>query len=179
MAALLKVLLPKLYPYSDDVAITYVTHEGKKDLKKSVRVKIKGWREPNVHFVVILDQDKEDCFQLKSDIEKICKDAGRSDTLIRIVCRELEAWYFGELNALEQAYLGSNIVRKIKGKRQYRFPDQIVGPAKKIGELIPEFRKVDAARRMGQLLSRDNTSPSFRVFLNGIDKLYQSIRTTA
>ena len=51
-----------------------------------------------------------------------------------------------------------------------------IRPSDIIAELIPEFQKRSGARRMAAFLSRDNTSNSFRVFVEGIEKLWTSMQ---
>ncbi|MCY4285477.1 MAG: DUF4276 family protein [Thiotrichales bacterium] len=77
-----------------------IPHEGKRDLVRSIPRKLRAWREPDVRFVVMRDQDGEGCHEVKSRLVAICRNAGRSDVLVRVVCRELEAWYLGEPEAL-------------------------------------------------------------------------------
>ena len=57
-----------------------------------------------VCFLVMLDQDFEDCLKLKNELREKIDLAGKSDmTLIRIACRELESFFFGDLAAVETA----------------------------------------------------------------------------
>ena len=58
------------------------------------------------------------------------------------------------------------------GKQRFRDPDNVVQPAKALAQLIPAFQKRIAARAMGKLLSRENRSRSFQVFLAGVDRLH-------
>lgn len=177
MATLLEALLPRLFqnliPRSTFLCIR---HQGKDDLKLSLPRKIRRW-PPGDRFVVVQDQDHADCRRVKSGLVRICKEAGRDDVLVRVVCRELEAWYLGEPDALAQAYPGraSLVRRELRGSR-YRDPDGVRNPARALTELVPEYQKVGGARLMGGLLSRQNRSHSFKVFLDGIEKLHRSIR---
>ena len=88
MGDLLDVLLPRLFP---GLPFQCVPHEGKQDLEKSVRRKLRAWREPGVLFCVIRDNDRGDCRRLKAKLLQLCKSSGREDTLVRIACQELEA----------------------------------------------------------------------------------------
>ncbi len=97
MRVLLEGFLPRIFP---QLNFQCIHHEGKSDLEKSIPRKLRAWREPGVRFVVLRDNDGTDCVFLKQRLLKICSDAGRSDTLVRIVCEELEAWYLGEPDAL-------------------------------------------------------------------------------
>ena len=103
---------------------------------------------------------------------------GRRDVLIRVACRELEAWYIGEPQALKQAFPAtrSSALREL-GKSRYQNPDTVVRPSDIVAKLIPEFQKRSGARRMAAFLSRENSSNSFRVFVEGVEKLWTSMQT--
>ena len=101
MRILLEGLLPRLFP---ELSFQCVPHEGKQDLEKSIPRKLKAWREPGVRFVVVRDQDSADCHQVKTNLVQLCQSTGRRDVLVRVACRELEAWYIGEPQALKQAF---------------------------------------------------------------------------
>lgn len=165
MKVLLEGLLPRLIP---GLKFLCIHHEGKQDLEKSIPKKLRAWREPDVRFVVVRDQDSEDCRQLKERLVLLCEIAGRPNTLVRIACRELEAWYLGDPEALAIAF-ENNKLRNIAVKAKYRDPDLVVSPSEEIAKLVPEFQKVSGARRMARLLSRSgNSSRSYKIFLQGL-----------
>ena len=176
MADLLDGLLSRFFP---GLQFQCVPHQGKQDLARSVPRKLRGWREPGVRFVVMRDQDGADCRQVKADLVGLCKAAGRCDVLVRVVCRELEAWYFGDPDALARAFpqARQSSLREL-GKRRFRYPDAVVRPGDAIANLIPEFRKRLGATRMAQHLSRDNRSRSFQVFVEGVEKVWASLQTS-
>ena len=167
MKTLLEGLLPRLVP---GLSFICVPHEGKQDLQKSIPRKLRAWREPGVRFVIVRDNDGGDCCALKSSLSALCADAGRDDALVRIACQELEAWYFGEPQALTQAFDGSQLIG-IDQKARYRDPDAIQQPSRELVKMIPEYQKVSGARRMAANLSRDgNRSRSFQVFMEGVER---------
>jgi hypothetical protein len=105
----------------------------------------------------------------------LCKGAGRTDVLVRIACQELEAWYFGEPSAVVKAF-GKVHLNEIANMSRYRDPDAIQQPSKEIAKLVPEFQKVSGARRMANHLSRNgNTSRSFQVMMDGIERIFASM----
>ena len=170
MADFLEELLPRLVPGLDFLC---VSHDGKSDLERSLARKLRSWRTPHARFVVMRDQDSEDCHAVKAKLKDLCARGGRPDSLARVVCRELEAWYVGDIDALAEAYPdAARRIRTSLGKRRFRDPDSVVQPAKALAQLIPAFQKRIAARAMGKLLSRDNSSRSYQVFLTGVDRLY-------
>ena len=169
MADLLDGLLPRLFPA---LRFQCVPHDGKQDLEKSIPRKLRAWREPGVRFVVARDQDSADCRQVKARLADLCRNAGRADVLVRVVCRELEAWYVGDPEALVQAFPGARrrMLRELSRAR-YRNPDTVVRPSEAIAKQIPEFQKRLGARRMAILLSQENRSRSYQVFLEGVERL--------
>jgi hypothetical protein len=171
MKILLEGLLPRLVP---GISFICIPREGKQDLEKSIPRKLRAWREPGVRFVLVRDNDGGDCKALKQRLMAICAEAGRADTLIRIACQELEAWYFGEPTAPAKAF-GKVRLNDIGNKSRYRKPDMIQQPSREIKKLIPEFQKVSGARKMSRHLSKDgNRSRSFQVFMDGILRLMQN-----
>ena len=118
------------------------------------------------------DQDGADCHEVKAQLVELCESAGRSDVLVRVVCRELEAWYIGEPAALALAFpgAGGRVQRELR-KRRFRNPDEVVNPSAAVARLIPEFQKRRGARSMAEFLSRDNRSRSFQVFIEGLERL--------
>ena len=174
MADLLEGLLPRLIP---GLQFQCVPHDGKQDLTLSVPKKIRAWREPDVRFVVMRDRNSADCRQVKNALVRLCEEAGRTDVLVRIVCRELEAWYLGDVGALGRAYpeARQGALRELN-KRRYQDPDGVVQPSKALARLVPEFQKRQGARRMANCLSRENRSHSFQVFVKGVERLWASMK---
>ena len=172
MKVLLDGLLPRLFP---DLPFLCVPHEGKQDLEKSIPRKLRAWREPGVRFVVVQDKDGSDCLARKQHLVGVTRSSGRPDTIVRIVCQELEAWYFGAPDALANAFARPNL-RALAGKARFRDPDAVVQPAMALAKLVEEFQKVSGARRMAQELTRENRSRSFQVLLAGIDGLAAEIQ---
>ena len=78
----------------------------------------------------------------------------------------------------EQAFPNTrpNALREL-GRSRYRNPDTVVRPSDAIAKLIPEFQKRSGARRMAAFLSRSNTSHSFQVFIEGVERLWTSMQT--
>ena len=169
MKTLLDGLLPRLMP---EMTFICIPHEGKQDLEKSIPRKLRAWREPGAHFVVVLDNDGGDCQALKQKLVALCNEAGRADVLVRIACQELEAWYFGEPVAMARAF-GNDQLSAIGNKTRYRDPDAIQHPSREIVKLIPEFQKISGARRMASHLSRDGShSRSFQVMMDGLERMF-------
>lgn len=167
MKEVLDTLLPKILP--ENVMFKTIPHSGKSDLQQSIPRKLKAWNTPDTKFVIVQDQDSANCVQLKEQLVELARPAGRT-VLVRIACKELEAWYWGDLGAVSEAY-GKNL-RGYAGKRKYRIPDQIDHPKRELQKLLPEHQQIDGARRISKYMSiEDNTSKSFQSFVSGVKKL--------
>jgi hypothetical protein len=118
----------------------------------------------------VRDNDGADCRKVKRLLVDLCRKGGRGDTLVRIACQELEAWYFGAPVALANAFERPDL-RRIASTARFRDPDAIDHPARALAEQVQEFQKVSGARRMTQHLSRDNRSRSFQALITGIERL--------
>ena len=169
MKALLEGLIPRLFP---NLQFACIAHEGKYDLEKSIPRKLRAWREPGVSFVVVQDNDNGDCQALKDKIVQLCKDGGKDDTLVRIVCQELEAWYIGDPDAMALAFANEKL-RDIGNQSRYRVPDTLPKPSEDLRRLVPGFQKSAGARSMANYLTlAGNKSTSFVAFIRGIARLY-------
>lgn len=107
MEECLRNILPKVIPekWKLDENVFIRKHQGKSDLKKSIRTKLpvyNNWHEP-ISVIILHDQDSADCKELKNQLVQMTSSFDKS-ILIRIVCRELESWYLGDLLAIERAY---------------------------------------------------------------------------
>jgi hypothetical protein len=165
MAMFLDTWLPTSFP---GLEFRCLPHEGKADLKRSIPRKLRAWREPGVNFVILIDNDGRDCRVLKQELFTLCRDAGRPDTLIRIVCQELEAWYLGSPETLADAFGREDLIAAF-GSKKFRDPDSILKPSLELARRIPEFQKISAAKSIaGRIHGRRNSSTSFAALVNGI-----------
>ena len=133
----------------------------------------------------------EDCQQLKDKLETIARETGLKtksrvpnqdsfQLLNRIAIEELEAWFFGDVNAIVSAYpkVSPNLGKQAK----FRNPDEIKGGTwealekvlKKVGYHQGGLEKVKAAREISQFMNpQENRSPSFQMFYQGLSKIIQ------
>lgn len=121
----LEVILPKLIP--EYIKYRCIAHQGKQDLAKSITIKIKAFQyNLKTKFVVVHNQDSHDCKKLKTDLLQLCKNSGKSEVIIRIICHELESWFLGDLTAIEKAYkLKEKSLSKKQTQNKFRNPDQL------------------------------------------------------
>ncbi len=185
MQALLYGLLPRLLP-SDDFEIH--PFGGKQDLLKNLSARLRAyskWIPKGYRIFVVIDRDGDDCVALKRRLEVIADEAdliSRSRSVNdswqlvnRIAIEELEAWYFGDWQAVREAY--GKVPPSVPNQSRYRRPDEISGGTweafervmKQHGYFATGLRKIEAAREIGARMEpARNTSPSFIAFRNAV-----------
>ena len=168
MKIFLEMLLPKIFSNSIDFIIYH--HEGKGDLKKSIPIKLKSLSSDETQFLVLIDQDGSDCSILKSEINKLCDVKKDVNYKIRIVCHELESWYFGDLLAIDNAF--STKLSKLKNKQKFRNPDNIINAKRELKRYIGPHGQIEIAEKIADAMTitsvHDNRSHSFHLFLKTI-----------
>lgn len=169
MAEVLRAILPRILPAGIEHRL--IIHEGKQDLERSIPRKLRAWAGTDVRFVIVRDQDAADCHDVKRRLLELCWGAGRPDSLVRVVCRELEAWFLGDLAAVEAAYRDRKIAR-YQNKAKFRSPDRLAGAKGELKQLVPEYQPLSGARAVAPHLEIDrNRSHSFQVFVRGVRRL--------
>lgn len=133
--------------------------------------------------VVVLDTDKRDCAAFLAEL-KAAADACNPvpDTLFRLAIEEMEAWYFGDQDALLAAYPRAK--REVLGKYvQDSACDtwELLADAihsggsaaiKKAGWPLPGQVKHEWAAKIGPLMDMErNISPSFGKLRDGLRRL--------
>ena len=162
----LEAWLPRLLPAH--VTPRFIVFQGKQDLKLRVAHRIAHWLVPDSHFLVLLDQDRDDCRALKRDLDKRCREAGRPEAIVRIACRELEAFFLGDWNAVARAFERPSLAR-LGARAAYRDPDRVHSPSRELQQHIPGYQKRDGARRIAPLIDLDgNRSASFQALRRAI-----------
>ena len=185
MREFLEVLLPRLLP----VDRTYDIHpfEGKHDLLKKLLPRLrsyKRWLPSDYRLVVMVDQNGGDCKELKRKLEQTAAESGlitrtqageRPWQLVnRIVIEELEAWYFGDWEAVRKAY--PRVSASVPNRKPYRDPDGIKGTWEALERILQHngyfktgLRKTEVARNVAVHFDpARNRSHSFKLFLDAI-----------
>ena len=183
-------LLPKILASS----VTFDIHpyRGKADLLSKLPNRLKGykaWLPSNYRIVILIDEDRENCIALKSKLESIVCEAGfitksavgidePFQVLNRLAIEELEAWFFGDVQALVTAYPG--VSPHLATQAKYREADAITGGTWEALEKVLQragyhqggLEKVKAAREISLHMNPpDNRSKSFQVFYDGLLKM--------
>ena len=176
-AEMLKGILPNIVP--EYVNVLYLVFEGKQDLEKNLERRLKGWQQPNSVFLVMRDKDGGDCLIIKQRLaEKVSASGKQAVTLIRIACTELESFYLGDLNAVEQGLEIDNLAKKQQTKK-YRTPDTLSNAAQEISKLTnKKYQKIAGSRAIAPFLKIDgsNKSHRFNRLLDGINKLINATK---
>jgi hypothetical protein len=181
MQEFLNAILPPIL--GETIQYRIRVFQGKDELLSNVETTLRRYAVgmPESHRIIILvDNDRHDCKQLKMRSEAAAQSAGlvtrRADpsawqVATCVVIEELEAWYFGDWEAVCAAY--PRAPKDIPGKSRYRNPDAIQGGTaeafeqvlQRVGYYATGLAKVDAARRVGAHFDPARCrSQSFRYF---------------
>jgi len=183
-------LVPRIV--GDQATFNIYVLAGKQNLLKSLPARLKSyrnWLPDDWYIVVVVDEDRQDCLALKQQLEQVALEAGlrtksaagaekNVQVINRIVVEELEAWFFGDVEALVAAF--PRLPRTLARQARYRDPDAIRGGTaealerllQKHGYQLEGLRKIEVARRIAQQMDPDrNRSKSFQVFRDALRKV--------
>lgn len=182
MEAFLRALLPRLLPA--DRSFEVHTFQGKADLLGKLEARLRGyaqWLPPDWRLFVVVDRDDDDCLALKRRLEAVAARAGlvtRSragdapwQLVNRIAIEELEAWYFGDWDAVRAEY--PRVSPHVPQRQGLRNPDAIAGGTWEAFERVMQqhgyfktgLTKIEAARRIAaRMVPERNRSASFVAF---------------
>lgn len=188
MEAALRVFLPRVL---GGLSFQVYPYQCKDDLLKRLPDRLRGyssWLPDDYRIVVVVDRDDDDCHTLKRSLEQMASDAGlrsrgnaggRPYQLVnRLAIEELEAWYFGDWDAVRAAY--PNVPDTIPNRAKYRDPDAIAGGTweafervlQRAGYFQTGLRKIEAARTIAEHWHpQSNRSHSFRVFRDVLQEM--------
>ncbi|MCP5538640.1 MAG: DUF4276 family protein [Akkermansiaceae bacterium] len=164
IGAMVKSLYPDWIEGLNWLALSF---SGKSDLEKNIRKKMESWGYNQPTFIIVRDNDGGDCESVKAKLVGLATNHSGHDFKVRIVCQELEAWFIGDLDAVERAYPDSKAAA-LKGKAKYRDPDSVGNAADEIHKITGVVTKVDRAKQIAARLSLDegiNRSKSFEIML--------------
>ena len=184
--AALTAILPKIL--ADNVSFHFHVFEGKRDLLKQLPLRLRGyrpWLPADSRIFVLIDEDRQDCQKLKAQLEQAAREAGfltkshpnsKGDFRIvnRLAVEELEAWFFGDVEALRTAY--PRVSKTFHRRAKYRDPDAITGGTWEALERLlkqnyPNFlpKRVVAQNIAPHMEPSRNRSRSFQVFVEGLE----------
>lgn len=187
MEAALRLVVPKIV---GDLSFEVYHHQCKQDLLGKLPSRLRGyaaWLPPDWRIIVLVDRDDDNCNELKQQLEAVAQRTGlrtRTQTgsafqvMNRLAIEELEAWFFGDWQAVCAAYPEVN--PNISGKKGYRDPDAISGGTwealerilKRAGHFRTGLRKIEAARTIARHMEPTrNRSKSFQTMLLGLREM--------
>ena len=136
MEVFLQTLLSRILP--EDSTFSIHSFQGKNDLLRKLQDRLRAyanWMPEDYRVVVVIDRDNNDCRKLKEQLETIAVDSGLHtrtqaggdswQVVNRVAIEELEAWYFGDWEAVCKAY--PRVSTNISSRARYREPDAIQG----------------------------------------------------
>jgi len=186
--AALRILLPKML---GNTSFRVHPYSCKDDLLKRLPERLRGyaaWIPDDWRILVVVDRDDDDCKKLKRRLEAMAAKAGlatksnptkkRFAVVNRLAIEELEAWYFGDWEAVQKAYPKINATIPLQAS--YRLPDAIKGGTweafervmKAAGYFKTGLRKIEAARAVAANMDPNrNTSRSFQVLRDALGEM--------
>lgn len=182
--AALRLLLPKII--GDRATWKIITHQGKYDLLRQLPSRLKAYQKSikaNERIVVLLDKDKDDCLNLKRQIETTALQVGLATKSVpqsknfhlvsRIAIEEIEAWFLGDEKAVCTSYPA---LQSFPTKLKRRDPDSIANSSETLEKLLKNagYRsiggKIEVAKKIAQNMTPTaNRSKSFNVFVEGVN----------
>jgi Domain of unknown function (DUF4276) len=171
---LLENLFSRIVAEEPQVNPRFIVFERKQDLEKQLRKKIAGYLNPHARFIVMRDQDQGDCRRIKNFLIALCPASRRSKTRVRIACRELEAFYLGDLRAVEAGLGVKGLVAK-QDQAKFRDPDKLSSPSYELEKLTGKrYQKIAGSRAIAPFLNLETPrSKSFFHLLQAIRKAAQ------
>lgn len=184
----LRILLPKIIP---GTAFEIRSLQGEDALFKKLPQRLAGYATwpaaAPARVVVLVDRDDDDCVELRHKLDALATAAGLQPrgpgrrVLDRIAIEELEAWFFGDIDAVACAF--PRVPRSATKRSGLRDPDAIRGgTAEAFGRLLQRhgyheagLAKATAAGDVAIHMNiNDNASRSFQVFRDGIRELAET-----
>lgn len=191
----MQITLENIVPKIMGEEVTFTVHDlrGKQNLINKLPNRLEGYlhilsHQPDWKIVVLIDEDRDNCIEIKDNLERIAEDCGlvtksrngnNFQVLNRIIVEELESWFFGDIDAIRVRY--PRVSGNLTNQRAYRNPDEIKGGTWEALERVLSnvgyykkgfYPKTEVARNISPFLKPDNNlSKSFQVFRDGLLKL--------
>jgi hypothetical protein len=186
--AALNELLPKIF--GQLITWHIHVHKGKQDLLRKLPARLAGysrWLPADWRIIVLVDEDRANCIELKQALEAAASQAGLSTKtkprtngdfriINRIAVEELEAWFFGDIAAIHEAFPRVKSSPLLGSK--FRNPDAIAGGTwealesllQKHGYYSAGLLKIEAARMIA--FHMDPARNRSKSFIHFRDALY-------
>lgn len=188
--ALLRGLVPRIV--GREISFEIHVHQGKKDLFAKLPGRLRGYRQwlpADWRIIVLVDEDRQDCRAIKSQMEDAARKArlatpgspkpgATAQVCNRLAIEELEAWYFGDVDALVKAF--PRVSRNLAQQAKCRNPDAIRGGTwevlqrvlQRAGYYLAGLNKIHLARTLSPHMDPDrNRSKSFCLLRDTLRRL--------
>ena len=188
MEAALRLLLPKMV---GSLSFEVYPYQCKNELLARLPDRLRGyaaWIPDTWRIVVVVDRDDDDCDELKTRLETMATDAGfvtRSKAgsqpyvvVNRLAIEELEAWYFGDWEAVRASY--PRVPATIPSQARYRVPDAVAGGTWEAFQRVLQkanyfkmgLAKIEAAKTIAAKMDpARNGSRSFQVLRDALAEM--------
>ncbi len=182
---MLRNVLPKVL--DETASFKAIVFRGKQDLLHKLPSRLRGyrnWLPSDRRIVILVDADEEDCRRLKDRVVDQVRQAGLrpwdaadgcGEVLCRIAVEELEAWFFGDPEAVLAAY--PRMPKNFANRAACRDPDGVRGGTweamerllRRAGYFPNGLNKIELARMVSQHMDPErNRSRSFRAWCTGV-----------
>ncbi len=190
--AALREFLPKLVNRRASTKI--INLQSKSQLLRKLPFRLRGYaarldKGEDIRIVVLIDRDRDVCFELKAQLERAARAAGLATragrtgaapfrVVTRIAIEELEAWFLGDTAALRSAFTSLPAIDPARGI--FRNPDNVTGGTweslakylRSQGIYRNHYPEIEGARKIGSKLELGrNRSASFVAFCAGVEAL--------
>jgi hypothetical protein len=184
----LKNLIPKII--GDPHQFNIHAYSGKSDFKKKILSRLKGYKNyitDNHKIFLLLDNDENSCYDIKTELEDYCqkarliskskaKDPKKFHVITRVVVKELESWFFGDMPAIKTAYpkIPKNKLKKYRDLN----PDKLSGGTwEKLHEVLKSggyyprrYSKIEVSQKISPYMNvNNNKSISFNQFKQALE----------
>lgn len=129
-------------------------------------------------FIVSRDLDSSDRISLSQKLMKLVPDHARSQTKIRIVVPELEAWYLGDPEAIVEAGLISETDGlRIRNHSRFRDLCNLANAKLEFRKFVPKtYGQISVAHEIGPRLRPErNKSANFHAFVDALKWASQTL----
>lgn len=179
MEAVLQQILPQV---TEGTTFQVYPHNGKAGLLGKLSQRLRGyaqWLPDSYGILVVADVDNDDCRALKARIQRDAEGATlQNRVLIRLAVEELEAWFFGDWEAVRAAYPRVNA--NVPNRAAFRNPDGIQGGTwealeremQRSGYYLGGLPKIEFARRVAKYMDISrNRSRSLQILCEGVRRI--------
>jgi hypothetical protein len=166
------------------------TFQGKYALLRKLPDRLKAYTNrpgDDWRIIVLVDRDSDDCKKLKQQLEQFAHNSKLETRLSardnlkvinRIAVEELEAWFFGDVEAMRAAY--PRLDPNLGQQATYRDPDAIRGGTwEQLERLLKNYHpggleKIRAAQEISRHMQPErNRSKSFQAFRDALLALFR------